>query len=145
MILASGFLLRVYFGGVVVDVEISSWLYLTVLSGALYLVIGKRRGELLKNKADARPVLKYYTKEFLDKFMYLFLALTLVFYSLWCTVGGGNLLIYSLLFVIFIVMRYSLIVEGDSLGDPVDVLFQDKILLVTVLLYGIYMGGVLYG
>lgn len=148
LLLASGFLLRVYFGGVIIDVAISSWLYLTILSLSLYLVIGKRRGELKKNKKDARPVLKFYTSEFLDKFMYVFLSLTLVFYALWCTSGfveTNNLLIYSLFFVIFIVMKYSLIVEGDSYGDPVDVFFHDKTLIVVTILYGIYMGVVLYG
>lgn len=147
MILTFGFLLRVFFGGSVISVAISNWLYLTILAFSLYLVIGKRKGELLKNKEKSRLVLKYYSKEFLDKFMYLFLALTLVFYSLWCTLGvsDNGLLIYSIFFVIFIVMKYSLIIEGDSLADPVDVLLSDKILIVSCLLYALYMGVVIYG
>ena len=42
-ILASGFLLRVLFGAVLTGTEVSEWLYLTVLSGAFYFSLGKRR------------------------------------------------------------------------------------------------------
>ena len=45
-ILASGFLLRVLFGAVLTGTEVSEWLYLTVLSGAFYFSLGKRRNEL---------------------------------------------------------------------------------------------------
>ena len=98
LFLAFGFVLRVYFGGSILNIEISEWLYLTVLCFSLYLGLGKRRGELTRNKDKSRPVLKYYTKDYLDKLMNLFLTLTLVFYSLWCTNitnvngqgGGGN-------------------------------------------------------
>ena len=149
ILLALGFVLRVYFGGSICDIEISSWLNLTVLSFSLYLVIGKRKGELEKNKAS-RPVLKYYTVDFLDKFMYSFLTLTLVFYSLWCisTVNTGNCGIYSIFIIIFIVMKYSLNIENSQneyLSDPVEVLFHDKILILAIILYFIYMGGILYG
>lgn len=146
-ILAFGFLIRVYFGGYAIQTPVSDWLYLTILALSFYLVVGKRRGEYIKSK-DSRPVLKYYSKEFLDKFMYVFLALTLVFYSLWCILGVSDnvskLLIYSIIIVVFIVMRYSLIVESDSLGDPVDVLTHDKTLIIATIIYIVYVGGVLY-
>lgn len=149
IILALGFLIRVYYGGVVVGISISNWLYLTVLSFSLYLVIGKRRGELIHQKNKTRKVLKYYTKDFLDKTMYVFLALTLVFYSLWCSIGydgtpPNDMLIYSVLIIIFITLRYSLIVEGNSEGDPVEVLLKDKTLIGSIFIYAIYMGVILY-
>ena len=63
--------------------------------------------------------------------------------------GGGviKLSIYSLIFVIFIVMKYSLDIENDNeyLSDPVDILLHDKILILGIILYFIYMGGILYG
>lgn len=147
IILALGFIIRVYFGGYAIQVPVSDWLYLTILALSFYLVIGKRRGEYIKSK-DSRPVLKYYSKDFLDKFMYVFLALTLVFYSLWCIFGVSNdvsnLLVYSIILVIFIVMRYSLIVVSDSFGDPVDVLTHDRTLIIASIIYIVYIGGVLY-
>lgn len=152
ILLALGFVLRVYFGGSICDIEISSWLNLTVLSFSLYLVIGKRKGELEKNKIS-RPVLKFYTVDFLDKFMYSFLTLTLVFYSLWCTTSNNNSLtvgggVYSIFIIIFIVMKYSLNIENtqnEYLSDPVEVLLHDKVLIIAILIYFVYMGGILYG
>ena len=43
-----------------------------------------------------------------------------------------------------ILMKYSLNVEGDSFGDPVDVLFKDKLLLSMVLLYAIIVFSIMY-
>ena len=147
LILAMGFILRVYFGGSFLNIEISNWLYLTVLSFSLYLVLGKRKGELQKSKDTSRKVLKYYNSQFLDKFMHIYLALTLVFYSLWCMNFESDLLLYSIFIIIFIVMKYSLDIENTDayLSDPVETLLHDKILLISILVYIIYIGVVLYG
>ena len=49
------------------------------MTGAFYLGFGKRRNEIMKNSDKSRSVLKYYNKDFLDKNMYVCLALTIVF------------------------------------------------------------------
>ena len=145
-ILAFGFVLRVLFGGLLLNIEISSWLFLTVLSASFYMALGKRRNELIKLKGEkTRNVLKYYNKEFLDKNMYMFLALSIVFYSLWSTQGVDNPLFkYSSIFVILILMKYSLNVETDGLGDPVEVILGDKVLMLIGILYAAFCFIVLY-
>ena len=148
IILAFGFIIRVLYGGLVCNIPISNWLFLTVLSMAFYLGLGKRRNELKKNSAKARKSLAKYNMEFLDKNMYMFLGMTLVFYCLW-VVGitgfvGDSPIIYSTLIVFFIVMKYSLIIEGNSLGDPVEVVLNDKILMASIVVYVILMGVFLY-
>lgn len=148
MVLAFGFVLRVLYGGAITNIEISNWLFLTILSICLFAGFGKRRNEMMKNNDNTRKVLKGYNKAFLDKSMYVFLTLALVFYSLWCTNGfqfiSNNLLIYSILFVIFIVLKYSLIIESDSYGDPIDVIFGDKLLMIISIIYCIYMVVAIY-
>lgn len=150
IILASCFVIRVFYGGVVISVEISGWLYLTILSMSLYLALGKRRGELRRSDKTSRKVLAYYSENFLDKFMYVFLNSAIVFYSLWCIMGLTNLnksmytLMISIIFVIFIVMRYSLDIEKDNLADPVEVIYSDKVLFISVIFYAIYMGVIMY-
>ena len=149
IILATGFLLRVVYGGFIISVNVSSWLYLTVLSVSLYMALGKRRGELKNVTDNSRKVLKYYTYEFLDKFMYIFLGTAIIFYSLWCMIGftdpqKSTYLIYSVIFVIFIIMKYNLDLEGESLGDPIDVIYNDKLLLLSTFIFAIYLGGVIY-
>jgi len=148
-VLASGFLLRVVFGAIVVDVWISNWLYLTVLSLSFYLGLGKRRNEL-KNGSETRAVLNHYNISFLDKFMYVMLTLGIVFYSLWSvdqsTIErlGNTQFIWTIPIVVLIGMKYSLSIEGDSDGDPVEVIWKDKTLIILVSLYVLAVMGILY-
>lgn len=58
-ILASGFLIRLFYGAAIVNIQVSNWLYLTVLAVAFYLGLGKRRNEILNVGKDSRPVLQY--------------------------------------------------------------------------------------
>ncbi len=151
-ILAFGFLLRVLYGSAITSIEISEWLYLTIIAMSFYLGLGKRRGELkIMNKTEgARKVLKYYNKDFLDKNMYLCLALTITFYSLWTVdattiarVGGENL-VWTVPLVILICMKYGLTVEGNSDGDPVEVVLGDRYLIILILIFIVVTLGIIY-
>ena len=84
--------------------------------------------------------------------MYMFLSMAIVFYSLWATDGflvseTNNLLIWTIPFIILICMKYSLIIEGNCDGDPINVIFKDKILillmfiLIIMLFYILYFSG----
>ena len=112
--------------------------------------LGKRRNEIIKQGDKSRKVLKYYTKEFLDKNMYVFLGLCIVFYALWAvdptTINklGNNLMIWTVPFIMVILMKYSLNVEGNSFGDPVDVILHDKSLLAIGAIYALSMFGIIY-
>jgi prenyltransferase, ubiA family len=143
VLLSAGFLLRVLYGGEITDVPISYWLYLIVITFSFYMGFGKRRGELeIKGDKNTREVLKKYSYEFLDKKMSIFMALTLVFYSLWTVdkkttdVVGSDLFIWTVPLVIIIFLRYSYVIElGESDGDPVEVLLSDKVLISLVIVY----------
>lgn len=137
-ILASGFVIRVIYGAVAVDMDVSRWLYLTVLAGAFYLSLGKRRNEIMTNGTKSRKVNKYYSLAFLDKNMYVCVALTLVFYSLWATdpTSIAASLFWTIPLVILLLMAYSLNIEKEgSMGDPVDVFTGDKVLALLALAY----------
>ncbi len=138
ILLVSFYILRIYYGGFIIGVAISDWLFLTVTFAALYLTFGKRRNEYMKSK-DTRDVLRLYNKDFLDKFMYLSLALTLVFYSLWVIEQQISYLSFSVLILLIIFLKYSLIVEGESDGDPTEIVFKNKSLLVWGFIYIIFM------
>ena len=150
VILVSGFLIRVVYGAQIIDLTVSNWMYLTVISASFYMGLGKRRNEIIKQGDKSRKVLKYYTKEFLDKNMYVFLGLCIVFYALWAvdptTINklGNNLMIWTVPFIMVILMKYSLNVEGNSFGDPVDVILHDKSLLAIGAIYALSMFGIIY-
>ena len=143
VLLSSGFLLRVLYGGAIANVAISYWLYLIIITFSFYMGFGKRRGELeIKGDKNTREVLKKYSYEFLDKNMNIFMALTLVFYSLWTVdskttkIVGSHIFIWTVPLVIVIFLRYSYAIElGENDGDPVEVLMSDRILVGLVVLY----------
>lgn len=144
--LSLGFLIRVFYGATLINVNVSEWLYLTVISMSFYLGLGKRRNEIIQNESESRSVLTKYNQSFLDKNMYVCVALTIVFYSLWC-IDTANLIPYimwTVPLVMIICMKYSLTIEGISDGDPVSTLLHDKILFMLVLLYGAVIIALLY-
>lgn len=149
-IIVCGFLIRLLYGAVIVDINISKWLYLVIIFLSFYLGFGKRRNEIIKNGNKSRPVLKYYTKDFLDKNMYVCLGLAIVAYSLWSvdpvtvTRVGNDYLFLTIPFVMIILQIYSLDIEKESFGDPVEVLCSNKVLLSLAILYVLIMVFLIY-
>lgn len=150
-ILVAGFLIRILYGAIVTEISISNWLYLTVIAFAFYLALGKRRNELRQaGDGETRPVLKAYPVKFLDMNMGMCLTLANVFYALWSidenttSFYQNDHLIFTVPIVLLITMKYSLDIEGNSDGDPVEVLLDDKLLLSLVILYLAAMLIILY-
>ena len=149
-VIVLGFVLRVMYGGVVTGIEVSKYLYLMIIFGAFFLGFGKRRNEILKNGTKSRKSLDYYNHSFLDKNMYVMLGLAVVSYTLWCvdkdTISriGNDYLFWTIPLVIIILQIYSLNIEGNSHGDPIDVFFSDKKLIVMSIIYVAIMSGILY-
>lgn len=149
-IIVCGFLIRLLYGAVIIDINISKWLYLVIIFLSFYLGFGKRRNEIIKNGNKSRPVLKYYTKDFLDKNMYVCLGLAIVAYSLWSvdpvtvTRVGNDYLFLTIPFVMIILQIYSLDIEKESFGDPVEVLCSNKVLLSLAILYVLIMVFLIY-
>lgn len=146
IILATGFVLRVMLGGAIIDIEISSWLYLTIFAISFYLGLGKRRNEYVKYQKDTtRSVLKYYNKEFLDKNMYLCMALAIAFYALWAKDYNSITMIWTVPIVMIMAMKYSYNIENEnSEGDPTDVILKDKALILLTIVYIVIAGSAIY-
>ena len=150
VVIVCGFILRVMYGGISIDVEVSKYLYLMVIFGSFYLGFGKRRNEIIKNGDKSRKVLSLYNKDFLDKNMYVALALAVVSYTLWCvdptTIQriGNDYIFWTIPLLMIILEMYSLDIESNSYGDPIEVILGDKKLIFVILAYIIVMTGVLY-
>lgn len=143
LILAAGFLLRVFYGAVITRISVSNWLYLTVLVFSLFFALGKRKKELMSHGDNTRQVLKYYSVDFLDKNMYMCLTLGIVFYSLW-SITAAEKMVYTVPLVLFISFYYNLILSEDSDGDPTSILLQHRLLLLVCLFYIIIVISILY-
>jgi decaprenyl-phosphate phosphoribosyltransferase len=134
---ASGFVLRVYAGAVAIDVPLSSWMLVTTLSIALYLAAIKRRDELESQGDGARAVLGQYSVALLDRFALMSSVCSMVFYSLF-VVTTRPVLAFTIPLVLFGIFRYWFLVDrGDRGESPTDALWNDRILAVTVVMWGI--------
>jgi 4-hydroxybenzoate polyprenyltransferase len=169
--IATGFLIRVYAGAVVVNLHMSVWFLLTVISASLFLAVGKRQSErtLLGAQAElgsTRKILKRYSQRLLDQYTAMFANATWLTYALFAfqhevsrpderitllytflpkTLHSQKLLMLSLPFVILGVMRYlQLIYESNQGESPEKVLLNDKPLLAITVLFGVVVLGVMY-
>jgi 4-hydroxybenzoate polyprenyltransferase len=133
--IALGFVLRVYAGSVVINVQPSSWLISATFLLSLVLGLGKRRHELLlmEERAEShRPVLEMYSVQLVDQLMALVAPVTLVTYLLYTldpkTIAHFNShgLYWTGAFVAFGIFRYLFLVHRRDLGSsPTLLLFQD--------------------
>jgi 4-hydroxybenzoate polyprenyltransferase len=144
-VIAAGFILRVLGGGVVIHVEISSWLIVCTTLLALFLALTKRRHELVLlggNASNHRPSLEHYTPYFLDQLIGIVTASTVMSYALYTLSDDvrrkfpGKRLELTIPFVLFGIFRYLYLVHRTSgAGSPIRLLLTDRVLLAVVLLW----------
>lgn len=155
LVISFGFVLRAAAGAVVIHVQFSHWLLVLTLLGALFLAIGKRRGELAALAGGAkthRPSLQHYSLPMLDQMLSVVMACTLLGYAFYTinpeTVAkfGTDRLLFTLPFPIYGMFRYLyLIHRGDSHGNPSDLLLSDRPLQLCIVLWGGLAAAIIYG
>jgi 4-hydroxybenzoate polyprenyltransferase len=150
-----GFVLRVVAGVVVIEVaQFSPWLYASTALLALFLVVGKRRQELLQLAEQAgstRVTLRHYNLPLLDDMLRMVMTGTLITYLLYTIeapsplLAGTNLALLTVPFVLYGVLRYLYLmhVKGDG-SAPDEVLLKDRPLQVAILLWGVTFLAILY-
>ena len=126
MLIAIGFVLRVYGGGFLIGVVPTVWIVACTLLLALFLALAKRRDDIVRGmEAGHRPSLAGYNAPFLDTAIAIVLAALLVCYLLYTTQPQNMARLHSdklfltVPFVIAGVLRYLqiTIVEHRS-GSP---------------------------
>ncbi len=134
-IIAIGFVLRVYVGARVLDVPVSTWMFITTLSLALYLASLKRLQEMVLSGSQSRDVLKKYSEKTLEKYAALSATCALIFYSLFVALSRPALAI-TVPIVMFGLFRYWYIVDSNKSGEsPTDALYEDFTLCLTVVVW----------
>ena len=170
LVVASGFVLRVFAGGLASSVSISSWLALTTIGISLLLAFGKRRSEKTLVKkffhtegSDTRKTLAHYPDALLDSMISMSATYTIITYSLFTfqisTQNTGAKLLtvlpsilkspkwmmLTIPLVIYGVARYLYAIYETQDGEsPERVLLSDKPLLFTVILWVSFVLAVIY-
>ena len=144
-VVASGFVLRLVQGYVVIDAPSSGWLTLCVLAVCLLLILGKRRHELRAGGVAHRPALAGYNEHLVDQLLVLTAAITLITYQLYVSTFSATALL-TVPFALFALFRYlQVVLVNAGGGSPVRVLLRDRVMLVNAALWLIvFEGGLLH-
>jgi decaprenyl-phosphate phosphoribosyltransferase len=154
MILATGFVLRIKAGSVIAYVPLSEWIIIMVFLLAVFMAIGKRRDDVLlklSSGTDMRKAIKGYNLDLMNTLLSLVAAVIIVSYFMYTmspevqTRLKTNRLYYTCIFVMAGLMRYLQIiyVSSDS-GSPTKILYRDRFIQVTLLLWGASFITILY-
>jgi 4-hydroxybenzoate polyprenyltransferase len=125
-LLASGFILRVLLGCVLVSAAPSAWLLLCTSSLALFLGFAKRRADLKEGLDHThRPSLRGYSLSFLDHAMIICAGTAILSYALY-SIEAKILLpgreMASMPFVVYGILNYLRMVDVKNVGgNPVEV------------------------
>ena len=138
--IAALFVVRAAAGAVAVDVPISPWLLVCTGLLALFLALGKRRGELVLVEARETPgraVLDGYSLAALDRSWPSSPARRSVVYAAYTvSAHDSHALPLTIPFVAFGLGRYVFLLRRRGLGEePDQVLVSDKPILVAVALW----------
>lgn len=166
LIIAFGFVIRVFSGAFVINAHLSVWFLLCVISVALFLASGKRRAELSSlPDARTRESLSKYKKELLNSYVTMFGSAAWMSWALFSffespsadqnvwlffaeiskTTTISKLLMATIPVVIFIIMRYEGLIFSDRTEAPEKVLLTDNALLLSSGLYMAMVIFILYG
>ena len=155
IVVAIGFIVRAYMGGMAIDVEVSPWLVLVTFLLALFLALARRKQELvtLGDAAGAhRKALADYTPALLDQLISPTLAATLVAYMVYSVSPevsgrlGTSYFHLTVPCVVFGMFRYLYLVHRRGEGeDPARVLLADGPLLASVVLWAALVIALIYG
>ncbi len=165
LIIATGFIMRVYAGAFAIDAHLSVWFLLCVISVALFLASGKRRAELnLMHDDITRKSLGTYKKDLLNSYVTMFgnaswmswalftffespkavLPVWLALAELSKTTTVDKLLMLTIPVTIFGIMRYQSLIFAERSEAPEKLLLTDKSLIITVGLWIAVVYWVLY-
>lgn len=154
IVVALGFVIRAIAGAVAINVVFSNWLIVCTLFLALFLALGKRRGEivLLEDQACThREVLHHYSTTFIDQMLLIVAGGALITFTIYtCSAEvveriGTDKLYMTLPFVVYGLARYLWLVEKNGTGDPSQVLLKDWPTCIAVLLWAATCVVIIYG
>jgi len=155
-IIAIGFILRIWAGGLVSEIELSHWLIIMIYLLSLFLALAKRRDDLVlidsdNKKRTIRKSIDGYNLEFVNNALAIISTLIIVCYTMYVTSNdiierfSFKYLYISLIFVITGLLRYLQLtyIENKS-GSPTDVLLRDSFIKWCVILWGGFFFYIIY-
>lgn len=143
VIIALGFLLRIYMGGFATNLPITVWAILVTFFLALVMALGKRRGELINVQltGETRKALDGYNLQFIDIAITMVSTCFVVCYIMYTLDPLINMnfhyyIIYTSLFAVIGILRYlQLTFVYNKTESPTKVLYKDLFLQIDLAIW----------
>ena len=154
VIIAIGFVLRLFIGSAVTDIPLSMWIVVMTFLLALFMALAKRRDDVLiylDTGKKMRKVIDGYNLQFLDTAMAIMASVVIVSYTIYTTSPEvvarvhSEYLYLTSLFVILGIMRYLQVafVLKDS-GSPTKIVLKDRFMQLTLIGWVLSFAWILY-
>ncbi len=160
--IAAGFLLRAVAGGAATDIALSRWFLLVTSWCAVFLVAGKRYGELGEggvlteagmgsprdgHRSAARGTLRHYSTGSLRLVLSAAAALASIAYAGWAFTRPQHGVWYVLSMVPFVLWlaRYAMLLGRGAGQAPEELILRDRLLLALSLAWVVLFLGSVYG
>ena len=144
------FVIRVFAGMLLLQVDISPWLIFGVFLVAFFLGLMKRKSEIITLKEKAvlhREVLSKYSMKNLNYSLLIVSVLVMITYSLYSSTNdptGDNRLIFTIPIVAIIIFRQYYLSEKSISLNKFSEVINDKISLLAIIAYVITTISLLY-
>ena len=145
--IAAGFVFRAIAGAMVLDIAITPWLLLCMGLLALFLGLGKRRGELVlldEGAASHRKILQEYSIEMIDQMLSIVTSATIIAYTLFTFTSRTMplepypVMMITVPIVIYAIMRYIYLVHHNHEGSsPDELVLKDFPLALSIVCWGV--------
>jgi len=165
--IASSFIIRTFAGEALTSFHLPVWLMMTVIFLSLFIAAGKRRSELVSEGTKTRPALLGYRQQLLDFYTSTFATASVICYALFTffteppqfkrfltefllinfpqALGRKWLMVATIPFVIFGIMRYAQLIYEKQAGEkPEKLLVSDLPLSVALISWGLIIIFIIY-
>lgn len=143
-IVAIGFVLRLFIGGIITNILLSHWLIIMTFLLALLLVIGKRRDDVVifeETGQRMRKNISHYNIEFLNAGIIIIISIIIFSYIMYTIspeiiIRNGQYLYLTSFFVILGLFRYlqAIFVEKKG-GSPTKLVLKDHFLQIDIIMW----------
>src|SRR5690606_2975445 len=91
-----------------------------------------------------RQSLEGYSTNMMDQMTVITTSILIMSYSLYTFFSGNMLLMITITFAFYGIFRYLLLIHSENMGGEPEMLFKDKGMLSSIILWVIIVVGVLY-
>ena len=148
LVISVGFVIRAVAGCLAINIFISPWLIICAFLLALFLALGKRRHELILLGEEAkghRKILEEYSTEMLDQMISITSGALIISYSLYTFLADNSYMMLTIPFAIYGLFRYLFLVHAKNFGGETGMIFKDKGMVLSMVLWVVLVVLILYG